>query len=201
MEYNYDQLLSTIFDVVESNDSISSRMLSLIDACEQQVPHPQWSEMRRLDFEADDARLGDWLNAAIADAAVALVPKGLWFGLFNPMIDDVMIADIYTGVSPAFDDESLDWAGQFPKPHCLESNVLKNIMLSAYRNSDCLENSAEYPLALAYGSIVSRIAIESCDPAHNWRSLKGAVVGFDSGDAIRLGQFSSGKFHLKLALA
>ena len=201
MSYDYDRLFSTIFEVVERNDSIQARMLTLIDACEEQFPHSQWSEMRRLDFETDRVRLRDWLDGAIADAAVGLVPKGLWFGLFNPEIDGVMVADIYAGVSAAFADGSLNWARQFPKPHDLGSAVLRNIAISAYHNSDCLENSAEYPLALAYGAIAARETIEACNTAHKWPSLQGAVVGFDSGDAIRLGHFSNGRFRLELAVA
>jgi hypothetical protein len=194
MDYDGKVLFEAIIDAVSGEGSIQSRMLSLIDHCETQVAHPQWSEFRQLDYELDKDRLQDWLTQTISAEGIEFAPKALWFGLFNAFDGETETADIYVGCCSRFADDALEWASTLQAPQELDSTVLRNHYVAAYRDDDCLENLAEYPLALAYGGIIAQEAIEISRPELRQPTLQGAAVGFDSGDVMMLGRFSENGF-------
>ena len=124
---------------------------------------PGLAAQRRIAFHLDESALNDWLPQALAGAGSATSFKGLWFGLNNPVVKGAVTADIYVGASESYASDSLDWAmepAELSKPGYLRSKVLDAIYSLAYGRDGGLENDAEYPLVLAYGSMCAREALE-----------------------------------------
>lgn len=204
MDYTIDSILAVIVEAVTSNGSFSDRMVRVIDECERQKPHPDWQRMRRIAFHLDESALNHWLPQALAGAGSATSFKGLWFGLNNPVVKGAVTADIYVGASESYASDSLDWAmepAELSKPGYLRSKVLDAIYSLAYGRDGGLENDAEYPLVLAYGSMCAREALERTPRAGAIANLCGAACGFDSGDALHLGQFDGERFSVNVAAA
>ncbi|MEO7253657.1 MAG: hypothetical protein ABIZ64_05350 [Casimicrobium sp.] len=153
--------------------------------------------MRAINFDADTERFSRWLNSVIDEMGSRTPTIGMWFGLVNLQEDRETTADLYAGVSPQFDANSLDWASQItvPTKHPYAgSTVLRAIYANAYTPVDGLENDAEYPLVLALGAIAVCDALRYCESRVELQSLNGAAVGFDGGDFLYLGHISHGKF-------
>ncbi len=198
MAYDYSILFDKIIVAVSHTGSVTERMKLVIDECARQRPHPDWAELSKIDFEGDATTLNDWLAAAFAGADPNESRIGLWFGLFNPADEHgEASADMYVGASPGFATNSLDWARNIEElrsSNYLNSSVLKAIYSIAYRSPDGLSNDAEYPLVLAYGAIAAHSLLsENALPAA-LQGLKGAAIGFDSGDLLFLGEFDASRF-------
>ena len=189
-------LFPRIIAAAAENGSFTDRMQMLIAHCEQQIPHNDWSKLRRVDYEADTKALEGWLGEALAKAPPGEALQGLWFGLCNPLVDDETTADIYIAASTEYSSGSIDWAVEasfFPENGFLNSRVLSEVYRLAYSDPNGLGNEAEYPLALAYGAMAARAALESSVSLLP-RELLGAAAGFDSGDFLFLGTFQHRRF-------
>lgn len=201
MAYDYSALFVSIGAAAAGEGSLTERMHTLIAHCERQVPHRDWSRMRQIDYEADRHVLGQWLTTFFAEAPPSASFKGLWFGLNNPVVDDQPTADIYVSASTKYETGSLDWAvGPVfcPESGYLNSRVLAAVYDLAYSSDAGLGNDAEYPLALAYGAMVARQALESVRLSGPFANLSGAAAGFDSGDFLVLGSFLEGRLRARV---
>lgn len=197
--YDYAKLLDKIVEVIASDASITKRMLALIEECSRQKPNPDWNAFARIDFEADAIRIQHWLSSAFGKMEQHDGMRGLWFGLVNLSDGSNTTADIYVGGSPHFDTDDIDWASEvlaITEGNYLDSEVLREIYTLAYRDgAGGLGNSAEYPLALAYGAIAAVQALRGNGPLdRSLVSVRGAAAGFDSGDFLFLGSTEQGRF-------
>jgi hypothetical protein len=197
MSYDIQILFQTMMASVAAPGTIAQRMDKLIDACERQLPHPDWTQIRRIDFDADASALRRWLAAAWSEGAVHERHQGLWFGIFNPIVDDEPVTDLYLASSPSYDDDDVEWNGRIDLRDgvsYLESAVLADLYRIAYGAKDGLGNDAEYPLALAYGAMAACSALAQHTLAPELGALRGAAAGFDSGDALFIGVFDNLRF-------
>jgi hypothetical protein len=197
MAYNYVRLYEKIIGSVLGKGSISDRLYAVIEECEEQLPHPDWERMRKIDFNTDSQKIKNWLDAAFANSAPKTHREGLWFGLHNPVISGKVSAGVYVSAAPEFDTKSIEWACGIEAPHndgYLKSAVLCEIYSIAYESSNSLKNDAEYPLALAFGAIAAHDSLLEFALPLGLRGLRGAAVGFDSGDFLFLGKFIENKF-------
>jgi hypothetical protein len=197
MSYDTQILFQTMMASVAAPGTIAQRMDKLIDACERRLPHPDWTQIRRIDFDADAPALRRWLAAAWSEGAVHERHQGLWFGIFNPIVDDEPVTDLYLASSPSYDDDDVEWNGRIDLRDgvsYLESAVLADLYRIAYGAKDGLGNDAEYPLALAYGAMAACSALAQHTLAPELGALRGAAAGFDSGDALFIGVFDNLRF-------
>lgn len=183
--------------------TVDAAMERLLDWCESEHPHPDWKKLRTLPFGQLDSMV-DWLGGAFQGGRPRAGLQGLWFGLFNPCPDGkTPVADLYVCGTNRFDADPNDneWAVRpawRPKSYIAFSEVLADIYRIAYSESGGgarkpLGNDAEYPLALAYGALAMRETLGRLDPAIvlGGADALGVAVGFDSGDFVLLGSFSS----------
>ncbi len=184
---------------------VAESTAALIDQCEAARPHPDWAKLRTLPY-ADLSSLLEWVQKPFRDESPEAPLKGLWFGLFNPCPDRRNpVADIYVCGSERFDPDPDDnsWAvgpTWWPDNRCANSAVLAAVYRIAYRQGaraaerkKCLGNDAEYPLVLGYGAFAMRELLGQVKPSLVLGRSKriGAAVGFDSGDFVLLGEFTS----------
>jgi hypothetical protein len=174
---------------------IDNTMRRIISRCREVCPHPDWDELARLPYD-DVHDFQDWLPRPFELSPPTTILAGLRFGLFNPIYDRGIVADIYICGSTRFDPnpDNCDWAvgpDWWPEGRYAHSKILADIYKIAYREKG-LENDAEYPLCLAYGAAMVRGLLNSPD-AQSFRrhcGTPGVAVGFDSGDFILLGRFT-----------
>ncbi|MFM0184048.1 hypothetical protein PQQ75_35640 [Paraburkholderia aspalathi] len=200
MSYDYARLFEKLIQVVAADGTITQRMHDVLEECSRQKPHPDWATFSNIDFEADAVRIDRWLSTAFGSRRADNVTRGLWFGLVTLAIGSSTTADMYVGGSPSFDAGNIAWASDISpidERNYLGSAVLHQIYTQAYREvNGSLGNNAEYPLALAYGAIVSiRALTGECGLPSGLTSAVGAATGFDSGDFLFLGTLEQRHFH------
>jgi hypothetical protein len=197
MSYDYTRLLEKVIASVTSEAPIPERMSSVISECARQKPHADWERLKSIDFQADAKAIAGWLDNAFASTKVQCDYAGLWFGLFNPVRQGKPSADAYVCAAPEFDRKSIEWTDNINKPHqgCyLSSKVLDEIYSIAYESKQGLKNDAEYPLVLAYGAMAAHDLLSRNILPEPLAGLRGAAIGFDSGDFLVLGEFSKRGF-------
>lgn len=197
MSYDYAKLFDLILDAARSNSSPQERMLAVIEGCEAQRPHGDWESFKHIDYNQELQAVDGWLSQAFSEATGPEKYRGLWFGLCNPVYEGSPTADIYVAASSEYVDGEIDWAANstfYANSREFHSRVLDQLYQLAYANQKGLANDAEYPLALAYGAVIARRALEGKTFGGAFSSLAGAAVGFDDGDFLFLGHFGDGSF-------
>lgn len=198
VNYDFERLYQVIVESASAYGPITPRMLAVIDECERQTPHQDWTIFRAHDYQADVGRLRHWVSAAVSALPLSPPPQGLWVGICNPCdVPQDMAStrtDLYLSFCARFDSLTNDWAYEsLVTSECMNSDVLRAIYGAAYGTEGGLGNSAEYPIALAYGAMITIEALTHA-PSQLLSSLNGAVCGFDSGDSLLLGRFEDGVF-------
>jgi hypothetical protein len=61
--YNAHKLFAEIESVVKSSLSVTEGLQRVIQFCERELPHPEWSALRALNVDGDLPRLQKWLQA------------------------------------------------------------------------------------------------------------------------------------------
>lgn len=197
MNFNFERLFAVILEVASADDSFTNRMVRVIDECAAQQPHADWELFRELSYDEDHSRLSPWLSRAFGQGWTHTECKGIWFGLVQVERGGEVVADVYASAASQFDPESIEWAYEVHRNDgaaYLDSPVLAAIYRLAYGRHGGLANAAEYPLALAYGALAGRAALEAAPLPSPLLSLQGAAVGYDDGDLLFLGKFVEGKF-------
>ena len=194
---NLAALARVVDEAVRREPTVGDVMNAVLSACENERPHSDWAELRRLAF-GDLKPLRSWIEKPFRLDPPPPDLAGLWFGLFNPEYERRKpTADLYVSGSNRFTDDPCDngWAvgPQWrPDGRYARSSILNEIYRIAYRPSG-LGNDAEYPLCLAYGAAAVRDLLR--DPGvrsllQQDRSV-GVAVGFDGGDFIALGRVAA----------
>jgi hypothetical protein len=181
--------------LVAAPGKITPRMQTLIDYCAAAIPHEQWTTLRCIDYEAESSSYLGWLSDLTA-AARGQSPKGLWFGLVNPVRNGSATLDLYGATSTEYDANGSAWAERISRStRCFAgSRVLAEIYSCAYGEENSLENDAEYPLGLGYGAMTARSILEVGPLTAPLDQIAGTAVGFDSGDFLYLGEVRDGRF-------
>lgn len=188
--YNVGKLFSEIESVVKSKLSVAEGFQRVIQFCAREVPHPDWAPLHALDVDGDASHLREWLETIMHATSPPAEVTGLWFGLFNPIVDGRPTADVRVIGAP-YSSEDPDWIfrerwGQgTPRAG---SAVLDAVLQIAYGREDSLGIDAEYPLCLVYAALAIRQLAQSMGP-ELLRDAEQRVlnVGFDSGDFICIG--------------
>ncbi|TSC25924.1 hypothetical protein [Corallococcus sp. Z5C101001] len=188
--YNAGELFAEIERVVKSELPVEEGLLRIIQYCATAHPHPNWAALRTLNAAGDLRQLQQWLETIMRTMPPPAPITGLWFGLFNPTMEDRVTADLHLIGAPydAMDSQWLfrqRWGKGTPYA---SSTVLDSIYQVAYGNEDGLGNDAEYPLALAYAALAVRHLAQLIGPTILGDAAQRVLhVGFDSGDFLCIG--------------
>jgi hypothetical protein len=173
-------------------------MGEIISICSRDVPHGDWSRLAALDYEGDVVSLIPWIPRVFARQPAPFPIQGLWFGLCNPCADDKVWADMYVGSMSEYEpeDEELGWLWtgrrHYPEDAYAESASLRSIYEIGYDRDGGLGNNAEWPLCLAFSAFAIRSLLRGQGTPLFASSAPriGVVVGFDSGDMLKLGELT-----------
>lgn len=206
--------------VVKSHTSVPDGMTELVGYCEASCPISVWDRILRLDFAKDVACLQAWLSHVLSDEPPAENIKAFWFGLFNPVIAGQTSCDLYLSGSVEFDpeDETHDWAcwtdeSYLPNGRYAKSQVLHEIYYIVHQSGQpvfpypckrrglCSGNYScwlgEYVLCLGYACLSLKEVLQSIEPTLllGKARTRAVVVGYDSGDAILMGNIDRNGWH------
>ena len=208
-EWPFEQVVS----IVQSARSVSVGFSAIIDRCVEHWPHQNWAQFRALQLEPDIARLKCWLTSLLAADPPRADARVLWFGLCNPIREDQPTSNL-TVCGFAADPQHAGPIMWQPKGRDAGSEVLAQIYALAYAEEQCTRaggileeddeddpsfgSDAEYALCLTYAGLVvrtlaSELAAELFLAQAAEREL---FVGFDCGDAIRLGTITKSGLRL-----
>jgi len=205
IEVDENEVWHGIFEKIENllcvDLSISTGMVSIIEACEPYFPHDDWEKLRLLDYE-NTAGIEGWLRELFQRDPLPPETRGLWFGLFNPFNDHhELTADLYVVGSPVFweDDMCCQWACDphyVPVGRYARSTVLDAVYRIGYDREGGLRDRVEYPLCLAYGALTVKHFFSHAEPHQILGEAEevGVAVGFDEGDCLVLGNLTHDGF-------
>jgi hypothetical protein len=162
-------------------------MSSVLDRCASLIP-ADWDPFRTIAFDDDVRQHADHIVKVAEKEPPSITIDGLWFGIFNPVYEDLASADIYFGGAAHVTPGDEEWVGSLsyePGGRYFHSQAFARIYDLAYRESD-LGNYAEFPLCLAYGLFLAR----ECGTRYARAEDRTVWVsaGFDSGDVVDLGR-------------
>lgn len=149
-----------------------------------------WKGLAKLDLGQDLAVLEAWLRKVMAEEPPPTEVNGLWFGLFNPVVDgDQATSCLYLAGSKRFDRSDSDWAcnpSYWPKGRYAESRVLRDIYELAYAPRGPQVDGEYFCLwysMWAVAHLCRRIPANLLGDS----SRRAVCVGFDDGDWFVVG--------------
>jgi len=187
----YGGAFEQIEQLIHARTPVRDGFTSLLQLCDKTKPSPIWARFHDLDLESDQSNLTKWLRNLLECEPPPATINGLWFGLFNPDLEDEQPTScLYLSGSERFDPSTTDpdWAcapEYFPDGRYSSSEVLTKI----YRDSQCESEvgaQAESALCLGYSCLV---IAEWCRSELRQQllgsvSFRGIAAGFDSGDVL-----------------
>ena len=179
-----------IQEVVASGVGVAEGMETVLAFCEKARPHADWSVLSKLPY-GNLSELRSWLVRVFEHEPPPQKIVGLWFGLFNPVVDGVVVCDLHLCGSERFSADPGDksWAvgpEWRPTERNAGSRILTALYLVAHRDGG-LGNDAEYALALAYAALAVSEVLRAETSFPRLKETVGVAVGFDSGDFLTLG--------------
>jgi hypothetical protein len=186
-----------IADVAKNSLPPASGIGQWLDYCEEVAPECKslWKRLRKLDFDSDAKRLTMWLKRLLGEESPPTNINGLWFGLYNPVLDDgEPSCQMYVGGSSSFDpgSESNEWVCQLswsPDGRYSASQVLTEL----YRPVEAVtKNQVSYlgEAFLCHGYLALVVSQWCSGPMRaallGKASIRAIVIGHDSGDFHRI---------------
>jgi hypothetical protein len=182
-----------IAEVATNPLSVAAGIEKWFDYCEAVAPEHAalWARLRRLDFDRDLTALTvGWLTPLLATEPPPDDINGLWFGLYNPILDGQPTCALYLGGSSAFspDSDSNEWVCDLsyrPAGRYASSAILTEL----YRPVEALaEGKVSYlgePF-LCYGYTALVVSSWCHGPMRSvllgGSPIRAVVMGHDSGD-------------------
>ena len=165
--------------------------------CEEIAPecNSTWQRLRKLDFGKDTDDLMQWLRRLFEEEPPPTNVNGLWFGLYNPILDDgEPSCRLYVGGASAFDagSDSNEWVcnlSWLPNGRYAPSHVITEL----YRSVEAVaENQVRYlgePF-LCHGYLALVVSQwcngPMCSTLLGNAAVRAVVMGHDSGDFYRM---------------
>jgi hypothetical protein len=191
---SYRRIYRRIQGLVRKNTPVAEGMCNLLDLCQEISPSPHWRKLYHLRFEDDLINLTIWLERLVTSEPPPKKVTGLWFGLFNPVLDDEKPTScLYlagsTRFNPEKDDLNLDWAcspAYWPEGRYSDSTVLTEIYRTVSRKRNGIGAVGEYTLCLGYAALAVSAWCRSPlrEKLLGQAPFRGVTVGFDSGDEV-----------------
>lgn len=175
---------------VQSHNTVSEAMPSLIDYCETKWESDLWLYLRRLNINNDVLYLRRWTDKLLTREPPSKQIRALYFGLFNPILDNGRASCVlHVSGSTTFHDDPIlhDWTcfapdSYVPKRRYAKSRVLHEIY--SHLEDSNVASVGEYVLCLGYAGLAIKEIKKS---ASRLKEIGIPIaVGFDSGDAIIL---------------
>lgn len=187
-----------IAEISANPEPVVQGMSKWLDYCDSVAPAHKdvWAQVAKLDFEADQRHLTEWLSQLLATEPPSHDINGFWFGLFNPCTAHGEVScQAYLGGSSEFDPESEsdEWVCQLsylPVSRYANSVVLPEI----YRLVGLINDPEDAPYlgeAFLCHGYLALVVSNWCHGAMKSQLIgkaayRAIAMGHDSGDFYRL---------------
>jgi hypothetical protein len=180
-------------DAIRDSADPRIALRDVIERCAAESADPAWGPVAEIDFERIWETDRVWFDGLVRDEPPGDAINGLWFGVFNPVRDDGVVAsDFYAAGSSRFGDDPewmahLEW---WPENRYAHSDAQAQIYELGSRGSPDTAHLADYVLTFAHAALTARRLLEEPSPAVTTLaalSPLAVAVGHDSGDGVLLG--------------
>ena len=192
-----------IAEVASGPRPIATGMGQWFDYCEEVAPEQGllWKRLRELDFEKDARGLSKWIERLFNNETPPDSINGLWFGLYNPILDDdEPTCQMYVGGAAGFDPGSdsndcvcqLTWS---PEERYPESPILTDLYrsLQGMTENDVIFLGEAF---LCHGYLALIVSNWCHGPMRTIllgnAAIRAVVMGHDSGDFYRMAVLRAG---------
>jgi hypothetical protein len=199
----FAQSARMIADIATNPVPLASGLGLWFDYCEKVAPEQKslWKRLRKLDFEKDAESLTKWLQRLFKKEPPPDSINGLWFGLYNPVLNDGKPScQMYVGGSSGFDpdSDSNEWVCEqswTPKGRYSSSQVLTDL----YRPVEAITKDKVSYLGepfLCHGYLALVVSHWCHGPMRasllGKAAIRAVVMGHDSGDFYRMAVLHAG---------
>ncbi len=193
----FGDLSRMIAEVATSPRPVDAGMAQWLDYCQKAAPRHRgvWRRLRKLDYTDDVRELTQWLLDLLKREPPPQTINGLWFGLYNPILDDgAPTCQMYFAGSTHFDSrsESNEWVcelsdrpvGGYPRSRVL-SELYRAVEAIDGDNITCLGEPF-----LCHGYLALLVSAWCSGPLRKHligtAPARAVVIGHDSGDFYRM---------------
>lgn len=157
----------------------------------KQLQKQYWTPFRKLDIEAEQAEIVNWLEQLISHSPIPDNIIAFWIGILKFADDDKEIPTIYFSGADNYDKDDIDWASDpayFPENRYAQPGVLQQIDNIARTDEENYE-FFDWILPLAYCAFTFDEIFRTKIDKRLFLKSKSEIfvaVGHDSGDYIDL---------------
>jgi hypothetical protein len=181
-------------------------MSRLMAWANRQQPHADWLSLAKLDLRAELGAGRAWLRRVFAARPPGFKTHGAWFGLGELADEDgVEFADLRIGLLGNYnpEDPSGEWLHSepswYPQNAALESPALRSAGLICNRQRRGLPAPLGVTGNILFSTAFATLLLRHTLDANAYRLLAarvpiGIATGFDSGDALLIGELTSKGF-------
>lgn len=188
--YEIFEDIDGLLDSIVSGAPVKDVLAAAIDVCEARRPLEIWHELRELSLAADLRCMRDWWHDLLACEPPEDEINGLWFGLFNPVVDGRTSAGMYVSGSRSW--PSADWACDtewWPDGRYAPSMVLAELHSRTAETGDSAVAYYGFFLTLAYAGATVVSLVGDTNPVDlAGANGRGIAFGHDSGDCFEIGR-------------
>jgi hypothetical protein len=179
-------------NIVRQRLGVRESVAALVRSLAEDTPAPAWEKILALDFDADTAALVEWFEQLLAAEPPALEINALWFGLFNPVLEDGRTGSgLYAAGSERYgrDREWMVSPEWWPRRRYAPSTVQSVLPSIGYADGEDVGWLADYAVTLTHAASSVHALIHVLGPARilGDRASLAMAVGHDSGDGLLLG--------------
>lgn len=190
--------------IVTTAQSVEDGMNALLDYSAAMYPSRIWAALKALDYQKDAIGIRTWLQGILTTEPPSKYIKAFWFGIYNPVVDEVESRGLYmVGSTAPYSDDDPGWAcwqddSYLSDNRYAPSSVLRDIY-KAIALDDNLTPFGEYTLILGYASLAVAEAIRGVSPSLFFGGgasdeRRDVGIGFDDGDYLLLGRIAIDRF-------
>ncbi len=189
MEFQHDESWEAMASILESKIAIRDAWNKFIDFHEKQAAKPYWLQLRRMDIEAEQSDIVEWLRHLLTNYPLPESVIALWIGIFRTA--EGAIPTIYLSGAEDYSAGDSEWACDplyAPNGSYAQPKVLRD-MDAIFRTDQENYVFFDWIFPLAYCAFtfddVFRTKIDKKFLLKS-KSEMFVTVGHDSGDYIEL---------------
>jgi hypothetical protein len=199
---NYEEFYTTLANEVRITSSFPTSLNRLLCWGAQAVPHPSWEILKAYDYSEEVSRVEPWIKRVLKRAPCPFPIRAIYFGLGERANHKrVEYAELYFGLFSRYDsaDQKSGWLWTKPshypnRAYLLSKTLQAGGVLCNEDEENGLGTDGHIIFSLGFSALLLANALDGRIAAQLGGETVGLVLGFDSGDLIRLGELACGGF-------
>jgi len=110
MDFQHDQTWDSLTSILALKTNAKDAWNKFIDFHEQVAPKTYWTSLRKLDIEAEQEEIINWLQQLIKLSPIPDSIVALWIGILKFTDNTREIPAIYFSGADTYNKDDIDWA-------------------------------------------------------------------------------------------